>query len=287
MKKLPLALLALSLSLATSVPACVDDDDSILDETEAPLLTSTRAIVGVAGRCLDVMWNESTNGTGVWLYDCNGSPAQEWWIYPNGEIKTPSGKCLSLAYGGTEGSPLILWDCDGGADQKWTPGLDIRGLSGRCVTAPSSGANQSPVVLSTCTGAAGQAWQYPWGSLLKNGGMDACMYVNGSSSRYIARASCQDYDYLNHFMFLPSGVLQTTNGYCLEPESYFRTSPVSGSAVRALPCSGSSHQRWSYSLTSQSFSTGGMCIAVETNSSTLRMRSCNGGALQRWTSFLL
>jgi hypothetical protein len=46
--------------------------------------------------CLDVNGGDTTNGTVVDLYACNGTAAQTWTPQPNGALVNPqSGKCLT------------------------------------------------------------------------------------------------------------------------------------------------------------------------------------------------
>jgi hypothetical protein len=75
----------------------------------------------VFGMCADVNGGNTTNGTAVDLYTCNGTGAQVWAAQPNGELVNPrSGKCLEDNASGGSGTQLIIDDCGGGADQRWT-----------------------------------------------------------------------------------------------------------------------------------------------------------------------
>lgn len=56
------------------------------------------------------------------LYTCNGTSAQRFTISAAGDlVNTGANKCVDVANHGTaNGSQLQLWDCTGGANQKWT-----------------------------------------------------------------------------------------------------------------------------------------------------------------------
>ncbi len=72
--------------------------------------------------------NQTTNGTKVQLYGCNGGANQKWAVNPNGTITgTQSGLCLDVTggdqpAGNVNGTPLELWSCNGGANQQWRLG---------------------------------------------------------------------------------------------------------------------------------------------------------------------
>jgi alpha-glucosidase (family GH31 glycosyl hydrolase) len=75
----------------------------------------------VLGMCMDVNGGYTTNGTAVDLYTCNGTGAQDWVTQPSGDLVNPqSGKCLEDNGNGGSGTQLIIDDCNGAADQKWT-----------------------------------------------------------------------------------------------------------------------------------------------------------------------
>jgi hypothetical protein len=58
----------------------------------------------------------------VELWTCNNSGAQQWTAPGDGTLHNPqSGRCLDAAGGGTaDGTPVIIFDCGGGANQSWT-----------------------------------------------------------------------------------------------------------------------------------------------------------------------
>jgi lysophospholipase L1-like esterase len=123
-----------------------------------PGQSAARQIVGTqSGRCADVPG--SANGTAVQLQDCAGAT----WT-PNGKQLTAFGsKCLDASGQGTaDGTPVIIWDCSGQANQQWTVNADgtITGVqSGRCLDATGQGtASGTKLVLWTCNGQANQKW---------------------------------------------------------------------------------------------------------------------------------
>jgi hypothetical protein len=75
-------------------------------------------------KCLDAYNNQSTNGTEVQIWTCNGGPNQQWRLNSDGTITgVQSGLCLDVTGNGTaNGTLLQLWACNGGSNQKWGRG---------------------------------------------------------------------------------------------------------------------------------------------------------------------
>ncbi|MBV2154881.1 ricin-type beta-trefoil lectin domain protein, partial [Kitasatospora sp. SUK 42] len=78
------------------------------------------------GGCLDATNSGTGNGTPIQWYTCWGdaksNPAQQFIPRADGSIYNPgSGRCLAdPASVTTNGTQLILWDCNGGPEQNWT-----------------------------------------------------------------------------------------------------------------------------------------------------------------------
>ncbi|MFV2103735.1 glycoside hydrolase family protein [Micromonospora sp. LOL_024] len=117
-------------------------------------------IVGVAGKCVDIQWSGTVNGTPVQLWDCNGTNAQNWaGIGRQGTLRA-LGKCLDVAGGShTDGARVQLWDCNGTEAQSWIPdnGQLINTGSGKCLDAGGA-ATGTTLHIRSCSGAATQAW---------------------------------------------------------------------------------------------------------------------------------
>ncbi|MCF1193335.1 RICIN domain-containing protein, partial [Mangrovimonas sp. AS39] len=75
-----------------------------------------------ANKCLDVRADVVANGTPVQIYDCNGTPAQNWTI-TTGETKVQlAGTNFCLDAGSTPGNGvgMKIWQCYAGlAAQQW------------------------------------------------------------------------------------------------------------------------------------------------------------------------
>ncbi|MGW3044380.1 ricin-type beta-trefoil lectin domain protein [Kitasatospora sp. NPDC001159] len=115
------------------------------------------------GKCVDIAGANSTNGTAVQLYDCNGSNAQNWSFKPDGSLRA-LGSCLDATGRGTaNGTPLQIWECGNGAPQQtFVPRPDgslYNPASGRCVDLPGGTAtNGTRLQLFDCNGTAAQKW---------------------------------------------------------------------------------------------------------------------------------
>jgi predicted alpha-1,6-mannanase (GH76 family) len=119
---------------------------------------------GIGGKCLDDLAGSAADGTKVDLYDCNGTPAQNWTANADGTL-TVNGKCLDAYAAGTgNGTLLDLWDCNGGANQVWLPfnGGYANPASGRCLDDPgSTTTNGTQLEIWDCNGGSNQTWSLP------------------------------------------------------------------------------------------------------------------------------
>ncbi|MEV5972255.1 RICIN domain-containing protein [Streptomyces sp. NPDC051921] len=81
-----------------------------------------------SGKCLDVTWAATQNGTRVQQYRCTGNINQKWYLWRRGdnqwEIRSlQSNKCLDV-HNPSLGAPqlgawLQIWSCHGFANQAW------------------------------------------------------------------------------------------------------------------------------------------------------------------------
>lgn len=76
------------------------------------------------GLCMDVAWGSRDNGAVIQLAYCSGNPAQQFVLSGAGDLVNPqANKCVDVKDWGThDGARLQLWECHGGANQKWRRG---------------------------------------------------------------------------------------------------------------------------------------------------------------------
>jgi streptogrisin C len=74
--------------------------------------------------CMDVAWGSRDNGAAIQIVGCSGNPAQQFVLSAAGDLVNPqANKCVDVSGWGTANhTPLIQWDCHGGANQKWRRG---------------------------------------------------------------------------------------------------------------------------------------------------------------------
>lgn len=120
-------------------------------------------VIGVqSDKCLHVAGGSATDQARIELATCDEGAAQAIAHTPAGELRV-LGRCLDAKEGGTgNGTPVIIYSCNGQQNQKWTLASDgtIRGVqSGLCLDATDFGtADGTPLQLWTCTGGRNQAW---------------------------------------------------------------------------------------------------------------------------------
>ncbi len=73
---------------------------------------------------MDAYNNQTTPGTKVEIWSCNGGANQQWQLNANGTITSvQSGLCLDVAGASTANGALVeLWTCNGQSNQQWTLG---------------------------------------------------------------------------------------------------------------------------------------------------------------------
>ncbi|MGW4483146.1 ricin-type beta-trefoil lectin domain protein [Amycolatopsis sp. NPDC004368] len=140
---------------------------SALTLMPADALAATGQITGIGGKCVDVAGANSTNGTAVQLYGCNGSTAQQWNVGSDGTIRA-LGKCLDVASAATnDGAKVQLYDCNGTGAQQWSVSAShdvVNTAANKCLDATGqSSADGTRLQIWTCTGAANQKWTAPSG----------------------------------------------------------------------------------------------------------------------------
>jgi Ricin-type beta-trefoil lectin domain len=79
------------------------------------------------------------------------------------EIRGIRGKCLDVAGGNPiDGTPIILWPCHGGQNQRWeiTNNSEILGIGLKCLDVRGGGsANGTPIILWPYHGGENQKWR--------------------------------------------------------------------------------------------------------------------------------
>ena len=123
-------------------------------------------LVGLGGKCLDVLGGSHADQGRVVLFDCHGGSNQAWSVperETSGPIVGPGGRCLDVAGGSTgDGATVQVFSCHGGDNQQWT--LDragrLVGLGGKCLDVlGADDDDRTPVVLWTCHGGPNQLWR--------------------------------------------------------------------------------------------------------------------------------
>jgi hypothetical protein len=120
-----------------------------------------RLINGASSTCFDVPNSNTTDGTQMIIWTCNGGANQSF--TQNAQTLRVLGKCVTAFNNGTaNGTRVVLSTCNSSTGQNWTQRTDgsIAGVqSGRCLM-PTGGAtaNGTLIILQDCNGQANQRW---------------------------------------------------------------------------------------------------------------------------------
>lgn len=192
-----------------------------------------------------------------------------------------TGKCLDDPGSKTaNGSPVDLWTCGSGTNQKWTVVQDgTMRVLGKCLDMAGLGTTTNTALqLWNCnSGDGAQQWQAASDGELLNPRSGKCIYIPtdsaGNGTKPVVHACAND---TRHHWLRPAGsVLSGLPGRCLA---------TSGSAAELVNCANVATQHW----TAESNGTivqSGMCLTTggaTTAGSGVSLGSCSGTAAQ-WT----
>ncbi|MGH3190895.1 MAG: ricin-type beta-trefoil lectin domain protein [Streptosporangiaceae bacterium] len=140
----------------------------------SPTATATTApssggliVKGYKSKCVDDSGNKSTLRNKIIIWSCNNSDkAQLWHFASNGELQH-NGKCANDQATGGNGSHVILYTCNGAANEVWSHlangeyKLKARGGT-VCLDDPASSTkNGTQLIVWTCKDSANQRWYQP------------------------------------------------------------------------------------------------------------------------------
>jgi lysophospholipase L1-like esterase len=98
-------------------------------------------------------------------------------------VGAASGRCLDVPNGTTaNGTQPIIWDCSGGANQRWSvTGQTLRAL-GKCLDSPTNATAGAKAQLWDCHGGTNQNWTLNANGTIRNAQSGLCLDVSGNAT---------------------------------------------------------------------------------------------------------
>jgi glucose/arabinose dehydrogenase len=133
----------------------------------AALAAGEPLVSAASGRCLDVMQESQTPGTGLQIYGCHGRINQAFTFTAAGELRTyDNTRCVDTASGQTaQGTRAVIATCTAASAQKWVlnaNGSVVHTASGLCLDVEGGRtADGTPVIVWSCNGQTNQRWARP------------------------------------------------------------------------------------------------------------------------------
>jgi Ricin-type beta-trefoil lectin domain len=136
--------------------------------TSTPPPTSGGLILkGYANKCVDDNGNSSALRTKIAIWTCNDSDkAQLWHFASNGELQH-NGMCANDKASGGNGSPIILYTCNGASNEVWSHlangEFKLKARGGTvCLDDPAySTKNGTQLIVYSCKDSTNQRWYQP------------------------------------------------------------------------------------------------------------------------------
>ncbi len=250
-------------------------------------------ITGPGGECVDVAGGDSgINLAPVDLWNCESTSLDNRWIHNSDLSLSTLGRCLDINGGVTANKTVVqLWDCNGGANQKWVQqanGSLLNPVSGRCLDSPGGAtANGTKLEIYDCNGSPGQKFTVNGGGTVAAPGgrcLDVIGDDNGGNLAPADLFTCQPYAVDQHWYHNADNSLETLNR-CLDITG---GGTAVGTKVTLWDCSGGANQKWVQQsngalLNPQS----GLCLnspsGATANGTQLEINTCNGTPGQKFT----
>ena len=118
---------------------------------------------GYAGKCLDDSGNSSAIRAKVQIWTCGASDKAQYWQFTGGEL-VHNGLCVNDQHSGGNGSHVILYSCNGAANEIWTHlangEFKLKANGGQyCLDDPAySTRSGTQLIVWTCKDSSNQRW---------------------------------------------------------------------------------------------------------------------------------
>ena len=244
-----------------------------------------------SGRCMDVANGATVDGTTVWIYDCNGSNAQNWTVGAGNSLRALN-RCLDVTNGATaNASPVQLYTCNNTAAQQWqitAAGAVKNVASGRCLS-PAGGVSTLTTKLQIldCNGSAAQVWQRPHrtGPIVGVASKHCIDIPNGTATdlTQVQLFTCNG-TAAQSWAIAGGGTVQSL-GKCLDVRN---AGTANGTVVQIYTCNGSVGQQWRLRANGALQNpNSGRCLAPAAagtvNGTKLQIQDCAAVAAKLWS----
>jgi hypothetical protein len=118
---------------------------------------------GFGGKCLDDAGNSAANRTKIQIWTCSSNDAAQQWSFSGGEL-VHNGRCINDQASGGNGGKVILYTCNGAANEIWTHQSNgefrLKARGGLyCLDDPASSTrNGTQLIMYVCKDSANQRW---------------------------------------------------------------------------------------------------------------------------------
>ncbi|MFD2767447.1 glycoside hydrolase family 27 protein [Micromonospora eburnea] len=98
-------------------------------------------------------------------------------------VSAASGRCLDVPQSNTtNGTQPVIWDCNGGANQRWTVSGDTLQALGKCLDAPTNATAGAKAQIWDCNGGANQRWSRNTDGTIRSLQSGLCLDVNAAAT---------------------------------------------------------------------------------------------------------
>jgi hypothetical protein len=121
---------------------------------------AAQIVIANSTECIDIPHQDTNDGTPLSLFNCHGSPNEQWTI-ANGTITGMSGVCLDIMGSApNDGAQAIIVHCNGRPSEKWSiVNGQIVGLGGKCLdVAGGTVQDHAQLIIKTCSPSPSQQW---------------------------------------------------------------------------------------------------------------------------------
>ena len=135
--------------------------------TPSPSGPPVHLVRGFDGMCLRDTGDSAAERTKIVMWACDPAAQGQGWTYRGDELRIHGDMCVNAKGRGTKGSPLILWSCNGSANEIWIHRSNgeyaLKANGGKlCLTDPAySTGDGTQVVVGVCSDARDQRWSLP------------------------------------------------------------------------------------------------------------------------------